>query len=76
MAVFIPQGEYVTTAEAATILGISNQRVSQLARDGKIPSVGAEGTRLIPREAVDERLERLGRSGWVREQARKLESDR
>jgi excisionase family DNA binding protein len=52
MPLFIKEGEYVTAVEAASLLRLSKQRVSQLTRDGKLPSVGTEGTRLIPLEAV------------------------
>lgn len=55
MSLFIPEGEYVTSAEAAMMLGVSKQRISDLTREGKLPSVGADGTRLIPIAAVLDR---------------------
>jgi len=47
---------YVTTAEAAQMLGVTQGRVQQLVADGVLESVLMGRTRLIPVAAVQARL--------------------
>jgi hypothetical protein len=59
MAVYIPEGDYVTPKQAAEMLCVSGQRLLGLVREGKLPSVKGNGIHLLPVEAVEERARRL-----------------
>jgi excisionase family DNA binding protein len=54
MVLFIKEGEYVPSIEAARIIGVSRERVRYLVDVGKLPGVRGTNTLLIPLEAVME----------------------
>ncbi len=54
MALFIKEGEYVPSTEAARIIGVSRERVRYLVDMGKLPAVRGTNILLIPLEAVEE----------------------
>ena len=62
---------YVTSQEAAQMLGISYQRVRILLHQGKLPSEKVGNTRLISIEAVQERLKANPQGGWPKGKTRK-----
>ena len=56
--------EYIRTAEAARILGISTKTVTRLAKDGKLPhAVTLGGHCRFPSRAVHELARTLARRG-------------
>lgn len=55
MPTFIREGEYVTTTEAAGILGVSRLRVNQLTLREMLPSIHFPNASIIPLDAVLDR---------------------
>jgi predicted site-specific integrase-resolvase len=51
----IAEGEYVSTGQAAKVLGVSQKRATQLTERGKLPYIDGPNGRLILWEVVLER---------------------
>ena len=57
------QIELLSVRRSSEILGLGNTLIYQLIRSGELRSCTVGRRRLIPREAIDEFLERLQREG-------------
>lgn len=62
---------YLTTAQAAEILGVSLGRVRQLIANGTIKSEKLGNTRLMLKAEVDKYLSNRGGAGWPKGKPRK-----
>ena len=51
-----PDKDWVSTAEAAALLGISRQRVNMLIHDGKLEAIGIGRFWLVSRASVKHRM--------------------
>lgn len=73
------ESEYMTSAEAARVLGIRQDTVSRLAREGKIPAEKIAKTWLIRRAFIAEMVKnykgRPGRPRQKRKYTRRIEKE-
>ncbi len=53
----------MTTTDAAALLGVTPRRIGQLVAAGMLPASDGGGQRLIPAEAIEDRLSRRPRTG-------------
>ncbi len=60
---FDPDGDYLTVAEAAEILGINTQSCRNAAVHGNLKSINVFGRVLIPRAALEEYKQRTQPDG-------------